>query len=278
LNGQAQRKAAVPFEGPQTLSVTEMAQAILARDTPATIDVPGLDKRDADSIFAGLARWDDETPRDKQHDWMLFCNRDPDYLEADDGVIRKNATDQKIFLHWRPSTENLLLSMSGIALEPWQKDWFAACERMHAACVARLLSIAEAMDAEWQGCRFADRVRAGARQHVLRALKYEPKVEKQAVAAKRADEFARTHTDRCGITFHIAESCDGLYAMRGREKRRFSTAETPNVLCFSGLQLEKITLGAVPALYHGVDDRTDGSERRFALVFFGKLPKDAGTY
>jgi isopenicillin N synthase-like dioxygenase len=216
---------------------------------------------------SGLFRFDAEVPREIQSHWEFHVERDKEFDEPDDGVLRKAKTDWKVFLHWRPDLADLLATR-GVTLSPWQKDWFEHCRRIHAACSISLLALTQKMDAIRPGFGFARRFAECSDPPVLRILKYEP----------REGDLARCHTDRCGITFHIAESAPGLEGREGWDWMPYRSPESPEVLCFPGKQLESITQGSIPALYHQVVDTTRGSRARWAMVFFGKLKKDPGMY
>ncbi|HVW82800.1 MAG TPA: 2OG-Fe(II) oxygenase family protein [Candidatus Paceibacterota bacterium] len=253
--------------GPALGSVGRAAIALLARETPILLRVDGLERVDVLGAKDGLFRFDAETPRELQQRWEFHIPRDPEYDEPDDGIIRKAKTDWKVFLHYRRDLRAHLHARN-VTLLPWQEEWFASCERIHIACTNSLVELAGKMDLMRPGYRFAERVHAAMDQHVLRILKYEP----------REGDLARCHTDRCAVTFHIAESADGLHSRQGWDWMPVKTPLSPGVLCFSGKQLESVTEGAVPALYHEVVDTTGGSRARWAMVFFGKMRKDPGMY
>jgi hypothetical protein len=242
------------------------AEAILSHRTPFTIHIEHLYPSDIDAAVSGLFRFDREVPRDEQRRWALHVPRDPLYDEPDDGIIRKRETDKKVFLHWRPDTEALLLER-GVTFAGWQDDWFVACRRIYATCRQEQRLIAGYMDKIAPGYGFEKRfeVMSAQNQHCLRILKYEP----------QPGMLAKTHTDRAAVTFHLAESADGLYSCEGVIGRTLHpTPPTPYATCFTGRQLAAITDGALPALYHEVRDSAAGTESRWAVVFFGKMATD----
>lgn len=251
----------------RTNTASSTAIAILRRTAPARFRINGLSRQDILGAKDGLFCFDAETPCEQQARWELNIPRDPEYDEADDGVIRKTGVDQKIYLHWRPDLEQLLAER-GIELTPHEKEWFPYCERIHTACRTSLLELARKMDTFSSGYRFTERVEKAWDQHVLRILKYEP----------RRGVLARCHTDRCAVTFHIAESSGGLVVRQGDDMASCNTPHSPEVLCFTGTQLESITEGLVPRLHHKVVDTTGGEQPRWAMVFFGKMLKDPGMF
>jgi isopenicillin N synthase-like dioxygenase len=216
-----------------------------------------------------MVRFDKEVPREEQMKWKLHVPRDPEYDEPDDGIIRKDATDIKGYIHWRLDTE-MLFSMHGIALTAWQRDWLRVFPRVYARCVESQYAIAQAMDTLRPGYGFAARYMDATRhnQHCIRILKYE----------RREGTVAHRHTDRDALTDHLAESADGLHACRGDTRTLCPTPAAPGSTLFTGRQLAAITDGALPALEHEVDDTTGGSKERWAVVFFGKMRKDGMVY
>lgn len=236
------------------------AQAILARETPAPILIPGLRLKDIRLAKDGLIRFDAEVPLEEQAAWALTLPRDPEFDEQDDGVTRKDGTDKKIFLHYRPDLEEQLFAQSGITLLDWQKEWLAACNRIRNVCVKHLIQLARQMDILRPGYEFEKRVMDYVDQCLVRVLKYVP----------REGIIAKPHTDRSAITFHLAESASGLCSISGFETYPHATPKTPSALCFTGQQLERITEGAVPSVWHKVENNTPDRER-WAIVFFGKM-------
>lgn len=238
------------------------AHAILEHDTPTNLTVPGLDWRDLELIREGIFRFDEEVPREKQSCWMINVPRDPDYQEPDDGVIRKNTYDKKLYLHLRASTR-FLLRERGVELSDWQVEWFEAGLRVREACIAAFGKVASHMDEISPGRSFYRRFTAAREEHCLRVLKYEA----------HYGTIATPHTDRSSLVGHLDESAPGLYGLHSGEKGHKTPYPTPkgrDILIFTGDQLEKITQGTVPALLHGVDNFAPDAER-YALVFFGKM-------
>lgn len=232
-------------------------------DVPFTRTVPGLRPKDIAMVQQGLARFESETPPTIKNLWEIHVHRDPDYDEPDDGVIRKigkDGQDRKLFLHYRPNLSGLLTS-NGTRLKLWQCAWLAACSRIWAACATAMDELAREMDDARPGFRFAERVTEYRSQHVLRVVKYDP----------RPTSLADTHTDRSAITFGMAESHPGFYVMNDWNLRFCSAPVTPEVNCFAGDQLERITRGGIRRIWHGADDSSGGAEARFAVVFFGKM-------
>jgi len=245
----------------------QTAIALLERDTPTTVRINGLRQEDVEAAWQGLFRFDAEASDRDRERWEVYVERDPDFKEPDDGVVGKKKTDRKKYLHWRPDLDDLL-KRRGVTLERWQHEWFAHCERIHSACYETLRKLAQQMDEARPGFSFEKRVMDWSHMHCLRVLKYDP----------RPGVVARTHTDRCAVTLHLAESAKGLYAWRGWEAILCPTPTLPEAWCFTGQKVEKITRGAVPAVYHEVRDGTGGLDPRWAVVYFGQMPKDSGAY
>ncbi|MEA2701769.1 MAG: 2OG-Fe(II) oxygenase superfamily [Candidatus Parcubacteria bacterium] len=249
------------FHG-RTYDHADAATAILSRETPKPIGIriQGLRPGDVKVAKNGLIRFNSEVSPEQQIAWALNVPRDPEFDEEDDGIILKDENDRKNYLHYRPDLEKLLLALRGITPTRWQREWFAACNRIRTACVTHLIGLARQMDVVRPGYGFEERVTDYSDQHVVRVLNYVP----------REGIIAKPHTDRCAITFHLAESAPGLCAYNVYERRPYATPKTPCALCFSGQQLERVTRGAVPAVYHEVENNTPG-RMRWALVFFGKM-------
>lgn len=236
------------------------AMAILSRETPTPIIIPGLRPKDIQIAKNGLIRFDNEVALSDQAAWTLNVPRDPEFKEEDDGVIRKADDDQKIFLHYRSDLEELLLTHRGIMITDWQRKWFAACNRILTASMAYQLELVRQMDILRPGYDFERRFLDYMEQCLVRVLKYVP----------REGIIAKDHTDRCAITFHLAESASGLCCHSGFECRPYATPRTPGALCFTGQQLERATHGAIPAVYHKVENNTP-DRVRWAVVFFGNM-------
>ncbi len=240
------------------------ANSLLYGDVPCRLLVPGLRAEDITAAHTGLFRFDMETPTSEQHRWSIQVPRDPEFPDdIDDGVNRKTGhggLDQKIFLHYRPDLWELLAERH-IELELWQSEWLAACGRIWQACTAALEELVREMDRTLGRFGLVDRLGNAPDNHCLRVLKYAP----------RTGSLASGHYDRCGITFRIAESHSGFYTRHGWEQQVQPAPQTPEVSCFTGEQLERITEGAVPRLWHGAVDTTEGVAERWAIVFFGKF-------
>jgi len=236
------------------------ALQILAGDMPLPITINGLKRRDINAAKNGLIRFLKEVPLEELARWTLNVPRDPEFDEDDDGVMLKSETDRKVYLHYRPDLKTLLQEHRSIEITDWQCKWFKSCNRIRTACMNYLYEFARQMDIQQPGYDFEARARENATQHVVRVLNYVP----------REGIIAKPHTDRCAITFHLAESASGLCAYRGFERVPCATPPTPGALCFTGQQLERITHGAIPAVYHEVEDNTP-DKPRWAIVFFGKM-------
>lgn len=237
------------------------AKSLISGKALCTMTVSGLQAKDINAAHEGLFRFDREVPPELQRRWHLNVPRDPEYKEPDDGVIRKDGTDKKLYLHYRPGLLDHL-DEAGVSTLIWQLDWLEACDRIWRACASAMMQLADAMDELKPGYGFADRVNArGDDQHCLRILKYFP----------RAGSLAQTHFDRCAITQRIAESHPGFYVQDGWNKLFWSGPKTPRVDCFAGDQLERASKGGIRRVWHGAEDQTDGTSERWAIVFFGKM-------
>lgn len=228
---------------------------------PCILEVPGLREPDITRARLSFMRFETEVPREMQNHWMLHVPRDPHFDEPDDGAIRKKGKDWKLFFHYRPNTEEILLREHGITLTSWQKDWFLSMNRIWHACTEAHLAFADRLDHIDPGHGLFRRALAYRHQNCLRLLSYEP----------RKGTIATIHTDRCAITQHIAESAPGLRTYQEDQPYDEETPRLPNVLVFSGDQFSRITKDNVPALRHSVEDTSRGKYRRFAMVFFGKM-------
>jgi hypothetical protein len=234
------------------------AQALFRSATPALMEVQNLYADDIEAVRKGLWQFDNELSRQEQETWALHVVRDPEYDEPDDGAIRKQGTDWKIFFHYRADLEAMLLTKRGITLTQWQREWFRHMHRLLSACNRTTQRLVQRLDKLYPGHRFEQRYLATEHLNVLRTLKYVP----------RAGVLAKLHTDRCGITFHIAESASGL---KVESEMPLESPQAPHVLVFPGDQFTRITGGKVPACRHTVVDTTGGTEERFAMVYFAKF-------
>lgn len=233
------------------------AKAMKHNQCPVLMEVPGLKAADIVAVREGLWRFDRELPRSAQRAWELHLPRDPEYDEPDDGAIRKQDKDWKLFFHYRSDLKDQL-SKRGMELSPWQHEWFEDMQRLLSVCSEALIAYAERIDAICPGHDFTKRAKRARHLNLLRTLKYVP----------RKGVLAKQHTDRDAITFHMAESAPGLRVMSGKE---LPSPVAPQVLVFPGDQIERITRGALRACSHSVIDMTGGAEERFAMVFFGKM-------
>lgn len=241
---------------------TRIARSLLHGDVPSRLPVPGLRAEDIAVAHMGLERFERELSPDEQEQWRLSLPRDARYAEPDDGVISRTREDgdRKIFLHFRPDLAESLL-VRGVGFRAWQAEWLLACERIWCACDAAMTALARDMDDMRADLELSPRLRNPPDDHCLRVLRYRPKT----------GSLAHPHTDRCAVTFRIAESHPGFYIGKDSERRFYEAPPTPEVDCFTGDQFAAITGGAVPATWHGADDMTGGSAERWAVVFFGKI-------
>ncbi len=246
--------------------IPEAARLLITRHPVTSFPVTKLDRSDMEHAWQGMKRFEEEVPPEEQLRYAIEAYRlgsgEKRGLNSD-GIVRRNVTDRKVYLHWRPDTTTLLWVMRRIRLNHWQHEWFQACERIHSACLGAYRELVVEMDKIRPEYRLLDRLEAATHHgiHVLRVLYYPP----------RSGELADKHVDWSPFTLHAGESKHGLYGIESGNKVYYDTPEHPNVLSFAGEQLAKITSNDIPALYHGVEDMTDGSEPRWAIVFFGKM-------
>lgn len=238
------------------------ARSLLAGDVPSRVIVPSLQAEDLAAAAEGLARFERDVLANEQARWQLALPRDPRFAEPDDGVMRRTSAggDQKIFLHFRPDLP-VQLAERGVQLCRWQTDWLYTCFKIWAACDVAMTALVGEMDRLRPDLALPSRLRNLPDEHCLRILKYN----------RRAGTIAHTHTDRCAITFRIAESHPGFYIEDGGTRRLYEAPPTPMVDCFVGDQLAELTERAAPATLHGAEDQTAGAEERWAIVFFGKI-------
>ena len=229
-------------------------------DHPFLIPMSALCTIDVAAACDGLLRFDAEVPHELRPAWTFNVPRDPEYDEPDDGIIEKHGVNRKVYLHYRADLQQLL-DKRGIVLTNWQREWLESCGHLYSVCMNSMRRLAVILDALWPGFDFAKRESRYRSQHVLRVLKYDPS----------QSQLAKAHSDRSAITFRIAESHPGFYAMEGWNRRFYDAPTTPEVDCFAGDQLERITRGGIRRVWHGADDSTGGAEARFAVVFFGKM-------
>lgn len=244
------------------LNLRKTVREILAGNSPATMEVPDLSLGDIEAAWEGLKRFDIETPRYVQKRWGVMVPRDPKYREQDDGAIRKKPpSDWKLFFHYRPDLEGVLLEERSITLAEWERTWFMRMERIWQVCTAAHVSYATELDLLQPGFNFARRAELSKHLNCLRLLRYVP----------HKGDLAKPHTDRSATTFHVAENLPGFRTRHGFNVELQQSPTAPDVLVFTGDQLEEITRGGVPRRWHEVVDATDGTEERFAMVFFGKM-------
>lgn len=239
------------------------AEAMFDERTPHPVPVAGLCAEDIEIAHVGLFAFDKRYSRENQQRWLLTIPRDPDYLEPDDGVIRKCATDRKVYLHYRPDLE-AHLAKQDVLLTGNERRWFSACNSIRDACVSSLVLLARAMDEVSPGFQFEERVCDAESElhHVLRVLKYDA----------QDGQIAVDHTDRCAITLRLSESMSGFCAYIGpnKEKMVIDFPARGFAHCFPGDQLARLTGDRPPALKHGVVN-SDPAHSRWAVVFFGKM-------
>jgi hypothetical protein len=246
--------------------IAQAARALAARAPVTSFHVKGLSPVDMTRAWQGMQRFEKETRPEEQLRYAMEVYRlgsgEKRGLNSD-GIIRRNVTDQKVYLHWRRDTEDLLRLMRGIELAPWQREWFESCRRIHDACLASYRKVIAALDDLHPQYRLLERLDAATAvgMHVLRVLYYPP----------RSGLLADDHVDWSPFTLHVGESAPGLFGFEEGEKVYYETPDPGNVIGFVGEQLAWITRNHFPALYHGVDDTTGGTSPRWAMVFFGKM-------
>ena len=244
------------------------ATALLEGAVPHLTRVNGLAPTSVEKAVGGFLDFLAHNPSSVIDDWKIVTPRDPEDPAADDGFVRKDETDRKIYFHFRPDLETLLFRQRDIRLTPAEEAWFAACLDIHQACSRALLELAQEMDELRPGYDLAERARRGAWLNVLRIMRYDAGYE----------TIGRMHTDRNAMSFHIAESHPGFETVHGFETKHWTSPHPPQVLAFTGKNLERITRGAVRALWHGAKDQRASSEPRWVMVFFGHLARDANMY
>lgn len=239
-------------------------RAFLKGQQPCVLEVPGLRSPDVGLALSLFRQFETDVPQREQKRWEIHIPRDPHFDEPDDGAIRKDGKDgkdDKLYFHYRPGIERLL-GDRGIVLASWQQEWFHRMNRIWDACTEAHLAFAHRLDRLLpDGHELYRRALEGQSENCLRLLSYVP----------HRGTLAKRHTDRCAITFHIAESAPGLRTYQGAEYFDEEMPQLPNVLTFSGDQFARITGNRVPALVHSVEDMARGRYRRSAMVFFGKM-------
>ena len=244
------------------------AAALLAAQHPHLAAVPDLDPGLPGAVARGLERLLASRDPASLAAWCVHTARDPEYPEPDDGLIRKDAFDRKCYFHFRPDLQYLLHAKNGVSLTETERIWFDACMALHARCANAAKMIARGMDRQRPGFAFEARLNAHADQHTLRIVRYDAGYT----------TAARWHVDRCAFTLHVAESEPGLVVRAGWDEQLCASPRAPNVMLFSGKTLERITRGAIPALWHGAKDQSRCTRPRWAIVFFAKMKRDADMY
>lgn len=245
----------------QADAIANAVMGMLDNQGPVTMEVPGLSANDIAAAFEGLKNFELK-PRDEQARWQVYEPRDPKYVEDDDGAIRKKPPDDwKLFFHYRRDLRRLLLARNGVRLTSEEVRWFEHMDAIYRTCTAANHALAVALDRLCPGYHCVERALQFESTNVLRILRY----------VLHPGTLAKWHTDRAGITFHIAESHPGLRTARGHHERDERTPATPNVLVFPGDQLDTVTRGEIERCWHTVVDTTGGTEARQAMVFFGKF-------
>jgi isopenicillin N synthase-like dioxygenase len=245
----------------QADNIANAVIGMLDNQGPVSMEVPGLSAIDIAAAFEGLENFELK-PRAEQARWQIHELRDAKYDEPDDGAIRKEPPhDWKLFFHYRRDLKRLLFERSGVRLTSVEEQWFEHMDAIHRTCTAANHAIAAALDRLCPGYRCIERALQFESTNVLRILRYVP----------HPGTLAKWHTDRAGITFHMAESHPGLRTARGHREREEHTPATPDVLVFSGDQLDTITRGEIQRCWHTVVDTTGGAAARQAMVFFGKF-------
>lgn len=247
----------------QAFNCRKTAKEILAGNSPATMEVPDLSSTNIDAAFVGLRQFDQEVDRPTQKHWEIYTPRDPQYLESDDGAIRKEPpSDWKLFFHYRPDLARLLSGLQRVSLNKWQQEWFAHMDAIWYACTQAHRAYARELDALQPGFRFEKRAELWQHLNCLRLLRYVP---------HKGSHLAKPHTDRSATTFHVAESRSGFETRHGFATKAHESPTASDVLVFTGDQMEVITRGGIQRRWHQVVDTSKGEEERFAMVFFCKM-------
>jgi isopenicillin N synthase-like dioxygenase len=248
--------------------IEESARNFLNRSVPTLVTVPRLSQNAIQECVAGLDRLLASHTKRGLRQWNIFIPRDPRYRETDDGLIRKEKTDHKHYLHYRHDLERLLWTKRSIRLSPGERMWFSAMRDVHVACTEALYALARAMDDLRPGFDFENRARAHGHLHALRVMRYDAGYE----------SMARAHTDRSALSLHVAESEPGLEIPEGWDSRVCRSPGGKQVLAFPSQDMASITRGALPALWHQVTDQSRTKRSRWVIVFFGKMKRDGDMF
>jgi isopenicillin N synthase-like dioxygenase len=151
--------------------------------------------------------------------------------------------------------------MQLVSLNQWQRDWFWHMERIWRTCSVAHLAYAIELDRLQPGFQFAERARRWEYLNCLRLLRY----------VAHTGDLAKSHTDRSASTFHVAETRPGFQTRHGFMVKEQESPTAPDVLVFTGDQMEEITCGGIARRWHEVLDTSGGQEERFAMVFFCKM-------
>lgn len=240
----------------------------------------------AEKASRGFARLLDELPPEKWETWAFNVegNEDPDQ-KPDDGIlirkgeIKKNGGrfDDKVIFHYRPRLPGLLMDRD-ITLKPWMMVWLGECRNLHDVCFQALCTLTAALDREYPGFGFEDRVRdrRAWNVHAIRFLLY----SERGVTDPRI--VGKGHSDRNFITLQLAESRPGLRIFPDRGPIDAATkkpsylgepvpyeASPDTVLTFPGDKFEAVT-GRF-ALWHDIVNNDPVAPKRWSAIFFSHI-------
>ena len=207
-------------------------------------------------------------PQERKDEWTIDAEGKGD---PDDGYIRRSGTlradgiydDHKEFFHYRYRLTPRL-ARKGISIDPHRAWVNHSLHQLHLQCASTSRMIASALDHHLVGYYFAERVAAAQAMtlSVLRLLSYDLREGRTRAL------IGKGHTDKCFLTFHIADERPGLQVAQETHPYR---ARSNTALLFFGDRAAQITGGKYKALWHEVIDTSKDAavaSSRWSIVYF----------
>ncbi len=209
-----------------------------------------------------------------------FIDLSGDDKEPDHGLIERNGGiyDHKFFFHYDPELFTHLVQNN--ARTEGYVDFLKNCDRLFGILAAAMEEVAFTFDEIHKHLKFN-------LYEKMMSLPYHQRHKMRLLSYKKENTvLAQGHYDRCGLTFHVAESHSGLH-LNGDS--RFYEAHPNQILLFPGMSAQIATDNIlslsgnfrsaldenwnpnplIPAGFHEV--KQTGTDARWSIVFFSHL-------
>ncbi len=218
---------------------------------------PAIEDALIQDVFAGFRRLvtEIELGNISYNDWCIdeHSTGDPDLgiIEKQGGVKEGGGFyDHKFFFHWSPT---LIRHLPQQCVDQFGR-WLQSCEALFELCCLNVNRFATVLDPELGALM---NQQAAIDISRLRLLMY---------VKERDGKVASDHTDKDGITMHVAETAPGV--VLGSQQAP-EVAPVGKSLIFAGDKLERFTGGSIKAVQHHAVNHSKDGERRVAAVYFG---------